>query len=164
MKKTIITLLLAAMPFVTFAQEVPFSKFEDVEGIDYVAVNKEMFDMLGKMDIAPEGKDTQEYMGMLDKIDNLRVFTTSEKKHRKELAQAVTDYLKKNPLDELMSVKSEGSVVKIYVNSDGNESSLIKEGLIFVEDVDDKGVVVVSFTGNLDLNDIKGLKGLKGEK
>src|SRR5688572_7191140 len=85
MKKIIITLLLAAMPFTTFAQDVPFSQFQDTEGIDYVSVNKEMFNMIGKMDASIDGENTEKYLGMLDKLDNLKVFTTSEKKHMKEL-------------------------------------------------------------------------------
>lgn len=159
MKKIIITLLLAALPFAAGAQTA-FDKFQEMEGVDYVAVNKEMFDMLSKMDASIEGEKTEKYMELIDQIDNLRVFTTSERKPRKELTEAVQDYLKLNTLEELMSVKDEGSTVKIYVNQ-GGEASIIKEGLIFIEDKDDKGVVVVSFTGNLNLEDLKGLKGLK---
>lgn len=163
MKKIIITLLLAVMPFVTFAQEVPFSQFQDVEGVDYVSVNKEMFAMIGKMDASIDGGNTEKYLGMLDKLDNLKVFTTDEKKKMKELTSAVQDYLKKNPLEELMSIKDEGSRINIYVKQEA-DSSIVKEGLVFIEDADDKNVVLVSFTGNLDLNELNELKDLKGTK
>jgi hypothetical protein len=157
MKKIIITLLLAALPVISFAQGTAFSKFQDVEGIEYLAINKDMFSMLGTMATSAGGEKTQKCIDMIDGLDNLRVFTTSERKHRKQIKEAVADYLASNPLEELISFSNEDSKIKIYVNK-GGDASLIKEGLVFIEDIDDKGVVLVSFTGNVNLSQLKDLK------
>lgn len=156
MKKFIITSVLAVMPFVTFAQTA-FDKFKDVKGIEYISVTKDMFDMLGKFEASASGEKTEKFIQMAKGLESVKVFTTAEKKYRKELTAAVAGYLKGNTLEELVSYSGKDSKVKVYVNQ-GGEASLIKEGLVFIEDLDDKGVVLVSFTGSLNLDDLKNLK------
>jgi hypothetical protein len=160
MKKLFITAVLAAMPFIASAQTTAFDQFENVEGIDYLNVEKDMFKMLSSVESSIGDEKTEKYADLIEDIDKLRVFTTKEKKHRKALANAVSDYVKQDKLEELMSFNGKDAKVKIYVNK-GGDASLIKEGLVFVEDMDDKGVVVVSFTGNLNLNDLEKIKDKK---
>jgi len=156
MKKFIITAVLAAMPFVTFAQTKAFDKFQDVEGISSMTVNKEMFEMLGEVKVSDD-KKTQGYLDMAENIEGLKVFTTKEKKHKDALRASVAEYVKKSPLTELMSVNQDGQKVKIYAIQ-GKTESIIKEGLIYVEGAEGKEMVVVSFTGTLNLADIEELK------
>jgi len=170
MKKFIITSVLAVLPFVSFAQTTAFNKFEDVEGIQAVSINKEMFDMFRSMDSSAKDEKTKTYMDLAGQVDNVKIFTTSEKKFKKQIKEAVAGYLKQNTLQELMSVSTEGNKVKIYVRQ-GSSESIIKEGLVFVENDDRKeDAVLISFTGNVNLNDLKdikdfkGLKGSKGDK
>lgn len=170
MKKFIITSVLAVLPFVSFAQTTAFNKFEDVEGIQAVSINKEMFDMFRSMDSSAKDEKTKTYMDLAGQVDNVKIFTTSEKKYKKQIKEAVAGYLKQNTLQELMSVTTEGNKVKIYVRQ-GSSESIIKEGLVFVENDDRKeDAVLISFTGNVNLNDLKdikdfkGLKGSKGDK
>jgi hypothetical protein len=164
MKKFIITLLLAAMPLVTFAQKEAFAKFEGVEGIESITINKKMFEILASVDSSSVGKDVAPYLDTASGLDYVNVFTTSDKKYKKQLKDAVGDYLKTNPLQELISVTDNGSKIKVYVKQ-GSEESIITEGLVFIENNDKKEeAVLVSFTGNINLNDIKDFKGLKGEK
>lgn len=158
MKKFIITAVLAAMPFVTFAQTNAFDKFQDVEGIESITVNKELFKMIGDVKVSGDEK-TQNLIDMAENIEGLKVFSTKEKKHKDAMRQAVTEYVKKNPLTELMSANTDGAKVKVYVTQ-GKEESIIKEGLLFVEN-DKEEMVVVSFTGNLNLKDIEGLEKLR---
>jgi hypothetical protein len=164
MKKFIITLLLAGLPLATFAQSAAFSKFEDVDGIESITVNKEMFKMFSNIETSAVGEKAQSYLDIAEGIDYLKVFTTSEKKHKKEMKATVADYLKGNPLDELMSITDKDSKIKIYVKQ-GTEAGIIREGLVFIEnDKRKEEAVLISFSGNINLNDIKGLKGLTGDK
>lgn len=164
MKKFIITSVLAVLPFVSFAQTTAFNKFEDVDGIQSVTVNKEMFEMLKSFDSSVTDAKTKTYMDLAGQVDNLKVYTTKEKKYKKQIKDAVAGYLKQNPLQELMSVNDKGNRVKIYVKQ-GSSESIIKEGLIFVDNDDSKeDAVLLSFTGNVNLNDIKDLKDFKGFK
>lgn len=164
MKKFILTLALAALPFVTFAQTNAFSKFDNVEGIANITLNKELFEMIASVDSSAVGGDATSYLKTAKGIDRLKVLTTSEKKYKKQLSEAVTDYLKANPLQELISITDGGSKVKIYVKQ-GSSDNIVTEGLVFVENADKKdGTVVISFTGKIDLNDLKDLKDIKGCK
>ncbi|TRW24860.1 DUF4252 domain-containing protein [Flavobacterium zepuense] len=162
MKKFIITLLVAALPAVTFAQSA-FDKFNDVEGIEAVSISGDMFKMIGGLETSEDDDSTQQMLNQVKNIQSLKVFTTSEKKYRKEITTAVADYLKAKPLEELMSINEKNNKIKIYVNQ-GGDANLITEGLVFIQDIDDKNVVLVSFTGNINLNDLKNLKGFKGPK
>lgn len=167
MKKFIITLLLAAMPLVTFAQKNAFSKFDNIEEIANITLNKELFEMVGSVDSSAVGGEAGAYLKTAKGLDRLKILTTSEKKYKKQLRDAVTDYLKVNSLQELLSVNSGGAKVKIYVKQ-GSSESIITEGLVFVENDNEKDeTVLISFTGKIDLNDIKDIKdfkGLKGDK
>ncbi len=156
MKKFIITAVLAAMPFVTFAQTKAFDKFQDVEGIETVTVNKAMFEMLGDVKVTGNDK-TQNYLDMAEKMESLKVFSTREQKHKDAIRATVAEYVKQHPLTELMTANHGGAKIKVYVVQ-GRQESIIKEGLVFIEDTKDKEMVLVSFTGNLNLNDIEGLK------
>ncbi|RZK63785.1 MAG: DUF4252 domain-containing protein [Pedobacter sp.] len=155
--KKIIALVLLVMPSLFFAQTAAFDKFKDVKGIEYLTVSKDMFKMLGNLESSAADAKTQKYVNMAKNIENLKVFTTSEKKYRKEITAAVTDYLKTNPLEQMMSFSSQNAKVKIYAN-ESSDASIIKEFLVFVEDVDDKSVVLLSFTGDINLNDLDNLK------
>lgn len=160
MKKLLITAVLAAMPFIVSAQTSAFDKFQNVEGIEYINVKKDAFKMLSSVGASVGDDKSHKYVEMIEDIDNLQVFTAKKKKHRKEITNAVADYLKQHPLEELVSVNSKDAKIKVYVNQ-GGEASLIKEGLVFIEDMDDNGVVLVSFTGNLNLADLGKLKDKK---
>jgi len=161
MTKFIVTLVLALMPTLFFAQSA-FDKFEGRDDITSVSVNKKTFEMLGDIKVdAKESKgkkDTQDiskYLGMADKIDNLKVLTTSSVKATAELKSTFESYRKKENLEQLMKVNDGGKNVMIYVKS-GKTASQAKEFLIFVEGGDKIGdeTVLVSLVGDIDLKDI----------
>ncbi len=151
MKKFIIAALLAAMPFVTFAQ-AEFEKFQDQEGIDGVVVGENLLDVLGYIKLSGGAEKAQGYLEKVKEMESLRVFTTSERKHSKEMKKTVTSYLKKHPMEKLVSVNDDGTKVDIYMKS-GNKSSEIRELLVFTQNNKDNEVVLVSFIGNIDLED-----------
>lgn len=150
MKKLIITLVLAALPTLMFAQS-PFVKFEGKDDITTVVVNKKLFDIVKDMDIdvKVEDKDAAEYLKYVEKLDNIRVYTTTNKKYTAEMKSTVSDYLKTNPLEELVSVNDKGKQIKVYVKT-GAEPSDIREMLVFVEGGDkDEETVLVSLTASM---------------
>lgn len=155
MKKIIITSLLAIAPFVSFAQTKAFDKFQNVEGIESVCISKKLFEMAGSLEAKDAGEKTQKCLDLVKNMDNLKIFTTSERRHKKDLSKAVASYLKETSLTELIAVNDKESKVKVFVK-EGGKASEIREALLFVES--DKQVVVMSFIGSLNLNDLKKLK------
>jgi len=153
MKKIIITLLLAAMPAVTFAQNA-FAKFEGKEGIDVVTINKKMFEMLGGIEATGSGEKADKYLKQVKNLDNLKIFTTTQLSYIADMESTVTSYLKQNSLEELMTFSDGGSKTKLYVRS-GKKASELKEFLLFSQGGKKNEAVLMSFSGNIDLNGLK---------
>lgn len=152
MKKLIIALVLVLMPSLFFAQTA-FSKFEDKTGIDAVIVNKKMFELMSKVKVDTKDPNAQQYLSLIKKLENLRVFTTSNSKYSAEMKTTVDAYLKKNALEELMRINDSGTSIKIYVKS-GAKSSQVLELLMFIDGGGKEETVLMSLTGNFDLSEI----------
>lgn len=151
--KKMIVLLFVILPTFVFAQST-FDKFEDKDEVKSVIVNKKMFELMSKVKVDAKDKEMQQYLNLLKKLDNLKVFTTSNTKISSEMKSSVTSYLKSSSLEELMRVNTDGKNVKIYVKNSTN-SSIVKELLMFMEG-DSKGnpTVILSLLGEFNLDEI----------
>jgi hypothetical protein len=149
-KKLILSLVLVLTANTFFAQSV-FDKFDGQEDITAVIVNKKMFSLLSKMDV--KDKETQQYVNLIKKLDNLKVFVTSSDKKGDEMKAVSDKYIKSSALEELMRVNEKGKSVKIFVKS-GASDSQIKELLMFVEGGGKEESVLMSLTGNFDLDEL----------
>lgn len=154
MKNLVVVIVFLMISTISFAQGV-FDKFEYREGVTSVVVNKKMFEMMSKVKVDAKDKEMQQYMNLLKKLDNLKVFTTSNTKIGADMKASVNSYLKSNPLEELMRTSGDGKNVKIFVKSVANETT-IRELLMFIEgsNVKDAGTVVLSLIGNFSLEEI----------
>ena len=154
MKNLVVVIAFLMTSTVSFAQGA-FDKYEDNPLIKSVIVNKTMFQMMSKVKADPKDKELQQYFNLLKKLDNLKVFTTSNSKLAADMKATVNSYLKLNPLEELMRVNNEGKNVKIYVKSGANEK-IVKELLMFIEgaNLKDANTIVLSLTGNFSLDEI----------
>ena len=150
MRKLILSLVLVFSTNTFFAQSV-FDKFEDQEGITAVVVNKKMFALLSKMEV--KDKESQQYVNLIKKLDNLRVFVTQSDKKSDEMKSISDKYVKSASLEELMKINEKGKSVKIYVKS-GASDSQIKELMMFVEGSGNEETVLMSLVGDFDLNEL----------
>jgi hypothetical protein len=155
MKNLVLVVVFLSTSFVSFAQNNAFDKYEENPLIQTVIVNKTMFQMMSKVKADAKDKELQQYFNLLKKLDNLKVFTTSNAKLGADMRATVATYLKSNPLEELMRVTNEGKNVKIYVKSGANEN-IVKELLLFIEgaNMKDANTIVLSLTGNFNLDEI----------
>ena len=154
MKNLVVVIAFLISSVASYAQGA-FDKFEDKDGVASVIVNKKMFEMMSKVKVDAKDKQMQQYMNLLKKLDNLKVFTTSNAKLGADMKATVNSYLKSNPLEELMRVNGDGKNVKIYVKSGANEN-IVKELLMFIEgaNMKDANTIVLSLTGNFNLDEI----------
>lgn len=151
--KKIVALLLVVLPAFSFAQ-ASFDKFEGNEKIKSIIVNEKMFEMMSKVKVDVKDKEMQQYLTLLKKLDQLKVFVTDDIKLSGEMKSSVSSYLKSNPLDELMRMSSDGKNVKIFIKT-GTNSSIVKELLMFVEgDLKNTSTVILSLTGDFNLDEI----------
>ena len=176
MRKLLFSLVLVLSVNTIFAQSV-FDKFEDQDGITAVVVNKKMFSLLSKMEV--RDKETQQYVNLIKKLENLRVFVTQSDKKSDEMKAVSDKYIKSSSLEELMKINEKDKSVKIYVRS-GSSDSQIKEMIMFVEGTGNEESVLMSLVGDFDLNELsvltdkmnlpggdtlkKASKGAKGKK
>jgi hypothetical protein len=153
MKKFIITLVIALIATPFFAQSA-FDKFDGQDDVTSIIVNKKMFDLMSKVKVDASDKETQQYMNLIKKLDNLKVFTTSSSRATADMKSAADRYIKTAGLEELMRVNDSGKNIKILVKS-GASDSQIKELLMFIEGGSKTNeTVLMSLTGNFDLNEI----------
>lgn len=151
MKKLIGILLVTLMPTAFFGQSV-FDKFDNIDDITAVIVNKKMFRMMG--DVDSKDKEAQQFLALVKKLDNLKVFTTANYKFASDMKATADKYIKTAGLEELMHVKDKGQNVSIMVKSGTSETN-IRELLMFIEGSGkDNPTVLLSLTGNFDLNEI----------
>ena len=180
MKKYIAIIVFTLLPSMIFAQQSVFDKFEGPDDITVVTVTKKMFQLMGEVKMDKNDKEAQQFLSLTKKLNNLKVFTTSNPKYAADMKVTAEKYLKTAGLEELMRVKDGGQNIRILIKTGGKETQ-VKELLMFIEG-SGKGndTVLLSLTGDFDLNDLsvltdkmnlpggsalsKGSKGSKGAK
>lgn len=153
MRKLILIIVLVLVSNSFFAQSA-FDKFDNQDDITSVIVNKKMFTLLSKVDT--KDKESKQYVELIKKLDNLKVFVTSSKSKADEMKNTADKYMKSNALEELMRINEKGKNVKIYVKS-GATDSQVKELLMFIEGSGKEETVLMSLTGNFDMDELSAL-------
>lgn len=152
MKKIAITFLLVFMSSPFFAQGA-FDKFDGQDDVTSIIVNKKMFDLMSKVKMDSSDKEAQQYINLIKKLDNLKVFTTKSVRVENEMKATAEKYIKTAGLEELMRVTENGRNIKIMVKS-GAKDSQVRELLMFIEGARNEETVLMSLTGDFDLNEI----------
>lgn len=152
MKKCAITLVLVLMSIPFFAQGA-FDKFDGQDDVTSIIVNKKMFDLMSKVKMDSSDKEAQQYLNLIKKLDNLKVFTTKSTRVENEMKVTAEKYIKTSGLEELMRVTENGRNIKIMVKS-GAKDSQVRELLMFIEGSKGDDTVLMSLTGDFDLNEI----------
>ncbi|KGO79080.1 hypothetical protein Q763_15345 [Flavobacterium beibuense F44-8] len=146
MKKLIVTLIVMLVPVLFYAQGA-FDKFNDIDDVAVIVVDKSMVDLAKEMKV---GKSEQDMVTKFTEgLDNLKVYSTEVKKYKKQLKAAVKDYLRDNNMKTLISVKDDGEEVKVYAKQ--TSSDTLDEVLVFVDGGDGDETLVVTFTGKVKL-------------
>lgn len=150
MKKFIAIVAFLALPFFCNAQNV-FDKYEGNESVTSVIVSKKMFELMSKVKM--ESKEDQAYLNLVKKLDNLKVYKTSNPKVTADMRGNVEKY--SASLEELMRVNENGKSSKIYVKPVSGSNN-VSELLMFIEGTGIKGsdTVLMSLTGDFNINEI----------
>ncbi len=153
MRKFIVTIVMALVCNTFFAQSA-FDKYDGQDGVTSIIVNKKMFQMMGSVKVDANDKETQQYLSLMKKLDNLKVFTTTSTKIAADMKLSADKYMKTAGLEELMRVNDSGKNVKIWVKS-GSTDTQVKELLMFIEDGSKTDeTVLMSLTGDFALSEI----------
>lgn len=170
MKNKLIVFVIAIMlmPLTGMAQKDIFEKYSDNSDVTFVSIKPKMFQMIANMGIDIDDAEAKAYMDMVKSITSFKTIITD----KAEISADITKWVKSrsSSLEELMEVKDDGTEVKFYVK-EGKDSDHVQELLIFVNGIDnvmDEKIeingkqrkietVVVSLTGDIDLNEISKL-------
>jgi len=167
-KAILFLMAIMLLPLTSMAQDI-FAKYSESPDVTYVSIKPKMFQMLAKMDINTDDPEAQEYLNMVNSITSFKVITTGSKAISTDVSKWVQS--RKSALEELMVVKDSGVNMTFYVKQ-GKDEDHVSEFLMFVDglsavtkdlDVNMNGekrefeTVVVSLTGNIDLNQISKL-------
>ena len=156
MKKVILLIALITVPVLSYGQSI-FDKLEDMDEVSSVLVSKEAFKILSKFDAKSlQDNEAMEIFQMVQDLEELKAFTTNDAGVAAKMESMVKSEVKKQKLIELMRLKDGNSRVLIYVRSTKN-SDFVSEVLMFIKGIDQKTdgmseAVVVSLTGNIDIN------------
>nr|WP_297516781.1 DUF4252 domain-containing protein [Flavobacterium sp.] len=152
--KQFVMLLLVVFAVQSGTAQSAFEKFDNQEDIRAVIVNKKMFALMAKMEV--KDKEGQQFLALIKKLDNLKVFMTTNTKRATEMKVEALKHIKSAGLEELMRVTEKGKSVRIYVRSGANESQ-VKELLMFIEGSGKEETVLMSLTGTFDLDELSTL-------
>lgn len=150
LKKIAVVVLVLVVSNTFFAQSV-FDKFDNQDDITTIIVNKKMFSLMSK--INAKDKEGEQFLALVKKLDNLKVFMTASDKKSDEMKLTADKFVKSERLEELMRINEKGKNVKIFVKS-GNKESQIKELMMFIEGTGKEQSVLMSLTGNFDLDEL----------
>ena len=159
MKKLIVILVIALVPYFAVAQSA-FDKYENMKDVSSVVITSKMFKLLSKIDVEADDAEVQEFMDMVEKIKNIKVFATSNLEVGKKMKMDVDKYLSGSSLDELMRVNSDGKNVRFYYKP-GKDEDHVSELFMFIDGVKESGdgpnTVVLTLVGDIDLKQISKL-------
>lgn len=159
MKKLIVILVMALVPYFAVAQSA-FDKYENMKDVSSVVITSKMFKLLSKIDVEADDAEVQEFMDMVEKIKNIKVFATSNLEVGKKMKTDVDKYLNSSSLEELMRVNSDGKNVRFY-SKPGKDEDHVSELFMFIDGVKEAGngpnTVVLNLVGDIDLKQISKL-------
>ena len=145
--KRILTIAIILISNVFFAQNL-FEKFDNQDNITGISVNKKMFELMSKVKIDTNDKETQQYLALINDLDNLKVYVTTNAKAASEM---------KSTSEKFMRVTENGRNIKIFVKT-GSTETKIKELFMFIEGSGKENQsVIMSLTGDFSLNQLSSL-------
>lgn len=159
--KKVVVVLIAILPVFGFSQSI-FDKYEDMDHVGSVIVNKGMIDMVSKIGGLSDDAEAREFMEVARGLQGVRVFMTEDLDISADMSETVKNYLKGSKLEELMRVTDKNVNVKFYVR-EGKKKDHVTELLMFVSGLDNVEMgtrgrkletVLVSLIGDIDLNKI----------
>lgn len=153
MKKIILTFVLTIVSSICFSQSA-FDKYDGKDGVGSIIVNKKMFQMMASVKVDTNDKEAQQYLSLIKKLDNLKVFTTTSSKIGTDMKLTADTYQKTAGLEEVMKVNDGSTNIKVWIKS-GSSNNQIKELLMISNEVNKQNeMVLLSLTGDFNLDDI----------
>ncbi len=167
-KIIVITLLL--LPASIFAQsEIDnlYKKYAGEDGFTSINISPEMFKFLSSIDMSDSANEVKQSQNVMEQLDGLKilVYEQPEDKAYIDFYKEIKNSLPLSDYAELMSIQDSESNIQFLIKKAGKNR--ISELLMIVKG--DKEVLIMSMTGDIDMNtisdisnslDVKGMENL----
>ncbi|MCD6566061.1 MAG: DUF4252 domain-containing protein [Bacteroidales bacterium] len=154
MKKLKLIVLISVFPLLVFSQHSSvnklFEKYAEKDGFTTVYISKNLFKMVGEMDL-----DDPEVDGLVDKLETIKILASDSEFINEDglnFYKEIMDELPIEEYDELLVVKEKDQDVK-FLSKEKN--GIITELLLVVGGKDNNALICI--TGNIDLKHISKL-------
>ena len=160
MKKLILILTIALLPFLGNAQTSILNQFENDNDVTSIVVTKKVFDMMGRIKV--DDAEANQMVELVKGLKEMKLYTTFNTNKANEMKSAIDTYLKQSKLSELLRVNDKDAKVNIYVK-EGRNDNHVTELLMFVNELKGHGgdrdpkAVILSITGDIELDKISDL-------
>lgn len=156
MKKLITITIVGLISVMGYSQN--FSKYENMKEVDAMIMTSKMFKLLAKVDLSSSDPEAQQYLNLIENLEEIKVFTTNQPSIRTQMATDVSSYLSNNSLEQLMRVNNEGQNIRFY-SKPGRNDNYVSELFMFMEgEKDGKPIsVILNITGDIDLTQLSKL-------
>lgn len=152
-KNSLFIVILILVSNTIFAQST-FDKYDGQEDVISIIVNKKMFQMMGNAKVDVNDKETQQYIGLIRKLDNLKVFTTTVPKITSDMKSTTDIYWKTAGLTELKRDSSKGEKLQIWYKSGVMEGRFTEILMFDVGSDNKKETILMSLTGDFNINEV----------
>lgn len=145
-----LAVMLAPMVFGQTASDKLFEKYSGRDGYTSIHITQYMFQLFADLDTDEEMKEFTEMASSIDRMKILTVDSDSLHPNRaRDFYKDASSTLPIKQYQELMVVKDGDQTVQMLIKEEGK---LVSEFLMLVND--DHESVVISITGNIDLNQL----------
>ncbi|HOO95213.1 MAG TPA: DUF4252 domain-containing protein [Proteiniphilum sp.] len=152
MRKMMMVLALALTASGLFAQNNPFEKFTDMEGVTSVYISKNMLSLMPKESGMQFGD--VDVSNFLEKLSSILILTSENKPVAQEMVSLANKRIQDDKYELLMRVKSDdGELVNFFMKG---KPENIHEMIMIVEDSDGESVIM-QFLGAFSLDDAKNI-------
>jgi ribosomal protein S18 len=145
----ILTLIISSN---NYAQKV-FDKFEVQDEVSSVVVDKKMFELMSKVKVDASNIEMQKYLDVIKNLEKLQAFVTSNHKIKMDMKLTFDNYVKTGNFEELMNANENGKNTKILIKPSA-QSPMVNELLMFTDGSSAQETVLLSITGEFNLNEI----------
>lgn len=141
MKNFLSTVVFLFSTTVIFSQS--FSKFENNKDVSSLVINKQLFSNI-KIDEKVENEEERKIVEFLNKIEFVKIFSTSDDVMRKDMKSIAKRYKENRNLEQLMKFIDGGKEASFLLKT--NKKDELEELMIFVEGSGDKDSVLILFS------------------
>lgn len=154
MKKICILALAVLLPFLSSAQQ--FDKYEQMKEVDAVVITSKMFKLLTRIDLDSQDPETQEYINLVESLEELKVFSSKSSDVRQQMKNDVTTFIANGSLEELMRVSTDGKSVNFYYMP-GSSDDYVSQLFMYMDGSEENLSVIMNITGNINLSQVSKL-------